>query len=39
LEERRAAQDRISAWQDRMNYVNLTLGVLALLGASLWALS
>lgn len=39
LEERRAAQERISAWQDRMNYVNLTLGVLALLGASLWALS
>lgn len=36
LEQRRAAQARISAWQERLNYLNLTLGVLAVLGASLF---
>lgn len=35
LEQRRAAQAQVSAWQDRLNYLNLTLGVLAVLGASL----
>ncbi len=35
LEERRAAQEKVSAWQERMNYVNVTLGLLAVLGGSL----
>lgn len=36
LEERRAAQERVSAWQERMNYVNVTIGILAVLGGSLF---
>lgn len=32
LEERRAAQEKISLWQDRLAYVNLTLALLAALG-------
>jgi hypothetical protein len=32
LEERRAAQAKVSAWQDRLAYINLTLAVLAALG-------
>lgn len=35
LEERRAAQERVSAWQDRLAYFNLSLGVLAVLGGTL----
>ena len=34
LEERRAAQQKISDWQERMNYVNVTIGILAVLGGS-----
>jgi hypothetical protein len=34
LEERRAAQEKVSAWQERMNYVNVTIGILAVLGGS-----
>ncbi len=34
LEERRAAQQKVSDWQERMNYVNLTIGILAVLGGS-----
>ncbi len=37
LEERRAAQQKISAWQERMNYVNVTIGILAVLGGTLYA--
>ncbi len=37
LEERRAAQERISRWQDRLAYVNLTLAVLAALGGAMAA--
>lgn len=37
LEERRAAQEKVSAWQERMNYVNVAIGILAALGGSLWA--
>lgn len=32
LEERRAAQAKVSAWQDRLAYINLTLAILAALG-------
>lgn len=35
LEERRAAQERVSAWQDRLAYLNLGLSVLAAFGGSL----
>jgi hypothetical protein len=35
LEERRAAQARVSEWQDRLAYINLTLAVLAALGGIL----
>jgi uncharacterized membrane protein len=35
LEERRAAQERVSAWQDRLATINLSLGVLAVLGGAL----
>jgi len=35
LEERRAAQQKISEWQERMNYVNVTIGILAVLGGSM----
>jgi len=35
LEERRAAQERISRWQDRLAYVNLTLALLAALGGAM----
>jgi uncharacterized membrane protein len=35
LEERRAAQQRVSDWQDRLAYFNLSLGVLAVLGGAL----
>ena len=34
LEERRAAQQKVSDWQERMNYVNVTIGILAVLGGS-----
>jgi len=34
LEDRRAAQQKISDWQERMNYVNVTIGILAVLGGS-----
>jgi hypothetical protein len=34
LEERRAAQQKVSEWQERMNYVNVTIGILAVLGGS-----
>ncbi|MGH9042521.1 MAG: hypothetical protein ACRDZ3_20085 [Acidimicrobiia bacterium] len=37
LEERRAAQEKISAYQERLNLLNTTLGVLAALGGSLFA--
>ncbi|MGH9009113.1 MAG: hypothetical protein ACRDYF_04610, partial [Acidimicrobiia bacterium] len=37
LEERRAAQQKVSGWQERMNYVNVTIGILAVLGGSLYA--
>ena len=36
LEERRAAQEKVSAWQERMNYVNVTIGILAVLGGSMF---
>jgi hypothetical protein len=36
LEERRAAQMKVSAWQERMNYVNVTIGILAVLGGSMF---
>ena len=36
LEERRAAQEKVSAWQERMNYVNVTIGLLAVLGDTLF---
>jgi hypothetical protein len=36
LEERRAAQEKVSAWQERMNYVNVTIGLLAVLGGSMF---
>jgi len=36
LEERRAAQQKVSAWQERMNYVNVTIGLLAVLGGSMF---
>jgi hypothetical protein len=32
LEERRAAQAKVSAWQDRLAYINLTLALLAAFG-------
>jgi hypothetical protein len=32
LEERRAAQAKVSAWQDRLAYLNLTLALLATFG-------
>ncbi len=32
LEERRAAQEKVSTWQDRLAFVNLTLALLAALG-------
>jgi hypothetical protein len=32
LEERRAAQARVSAWQDRLAYINLSLAILAAFG-------
>jgi len=35
LEERRAAQQKVSDWQERMNYVNVTIGALAVLGGSM----
>lgn len=35
LEERRAAQARVSAWQDRLAYVNLAFALLAALGGIL----
>lgn len=35
LEERRAAQERVAAWQDRLAYINLSFGVLAVLGGTL----
>jgi hypothetical protein len=35
LEERRAAQAIVSAWQDRLAYINLVLAVLAALGGIL----
>jgi uncharacterized membrane protein len=35
LEESRAAQARVSQWQDRLAYINLTLAVLAALGGIL----
>jgi hypothetical protein len=35
LEERRAAQARISNWQDRLAYVNLTVALLAALGGAM----
>jgi len=34
LEDRRAAQQKISDWQERMNYVNLAIGIVAVLGGS-----
>jgi hypothetical protein len=37
LEERRAAQQKISDWQERMNYVNVTIGIVAVLGGTLYA--
>ncbi len=36
LEDRRARQERISRWQDRLNYINVTLGILAALGGALF---
>jgi hypothetical protein len=32
LEEQRAAQAKVSAWQDRLAYINLTLAILAAFG-------
>jgi hypothetical protein len=37
LEERRAAQQKISDLQERMNYVNVTIGIVAVLGGTLYA--
>lgn len=37
LEERRAAQEKISAYQERLNLLNTALGALAVLGGSLFA--
>ena len=37
LEERRAAQERISAYQERLNVLNTALGILAALGGTLFA--
>jgi uncharacterized membrane protein len=37
LEERRAAQQKISDLQERMNYVNVTIGILAVLGGTMYA--
>lgn len=37
LEERRAAQEKISAYQERLNLVNTTLGGLAALGGALFS--
>jgi hypothetical protein len=28
---------KVSTWQERMNYVNVTIGILAVLGGSLYA--
>jgi hypothetical protein len=36
LEERRASQQKVSNWQERMNYVNVTIGILAVLGGTLY---
>ena len=36
LEDRRAAQEKVSAWQERMNYVNVSIGLLAVLGGSMF---
>ena len=36
MEERRAAQQKVSDWQERMNYVNVTIGLLAVLGGSMF---
>ena len=36
LEKRRAAQEKVSAWQERMNYVNVTIGLIAVLGGSMF---
>jgi hypothetical protein len=36
LEDRRATQERISRWQDRLNYINVTLGIVAALGGALF---
>jgi hypothetical protein len=36
LEERRATQERISRWQDRLNYINVTLGIVAAMGGALF---
>ena len=36
LEERRAAQQKVSDWQERMNYVNVAIGLLAVLGGSMF---
>lgn len=35
LEERRAAQERVSSWQERLAYLNLGLGLLTVLGGAL----
>lgn len=35
LEERRAAQERVSSWQDRLAYLNLGIGLLTVLGGAL----
>lgn len=35
LEERRAAQQRVSTWQDLLAYINLSFGLLAVLGGAL----
>ncbi|MGH8971925.1 MAG: hypothetical protein ACRD0C_01800 [Acidimicrobiia bacterium] len=37
LEKRRAAQEKISGYQERLNVLNTTLGVLAVLGGTLFA--
>lgn len=36
LEERRAAQEKISGWQERLNLINATLGFLAVLGGAMY---
>jgi hypothetical protein len=35
LEEKRAAQEKVSMWQERLAYLNLTAALLAVLGGAM----